>query len=265
MKQQFCDRRNNVAVFPNLSHLKKIYGTLRKTNKNDHKSNMSVLPGEQMNRIETFVAAAFAFAVSMLVISVDAIPSNFAELQAAAKNIPAFAASFAILAWIWHEHASWCRKYGLEDSRTIFLSCLLVFLVLVYIYPLRLMMQGLMGFLSQGWIPFDMDFEAIWQVRFLFGFYAVGFFMLCLTFAGLFAHATHKAAEVGLSEAETQVAKTEAIIWLSGASICILALALCIFVPSKWIGYTGFTYFLLFPQNYILRKIILKKPTFNVT
>lgn len=220
---------------------------------------MSALPGEQMNRIETFVAAAFAFAVSMLVISVDSIPSNFEELQSAAKNIPAFAASFAILAWIWHEHASWCRKYGLEDTRTIVLSCLLVFLVLVYIYPLRLMMQGLMGFLSQGWFPFDMDFEATWQVRFLFGFYAVGFLLLSLTFAGLFHHAAQKAAEIGLSDEETRVAKTEAIIWLSGASVCVLALLLCILVPSNWIGYTGFTYFLLFPQNFILREKVLKK------
>lgn len=220
---------------------------------------MSKLPGEHINRIETFVAAAFAFAVSMLVISVDSIPGNFEELQSAVKNIPAFAASFAILAWIWHEHASWCRKYGLEDTRTIVLSCLLVFLVLVYIYPLRLMMQGLMGFLSQGWFPFEMDFQAVWQVRFLFGFYAVGFLLLSLTFAGLYFHAAKSAEQIPLTEEQAHVAKTEANMWLSSASICIIALLLCILVPARWIGYTGFTYFLLFPQNYILRAMILKR------
>lgn len=219
---------------------------------------MSKLPGEQMNRIETFVAAAFAFAVSMLVISVDSIPGNFEELQNAAKNIPAFAASFAILAWIWHEHASWCRKYGLEDTTTVFLSCLLVLLVLVYIYPLRLMMQGLMGFLSQGWFPFDLNFQAVWQVRFLFGFYAVGFFMLSLTFSGLYAHAVKKAADIPLPDDEIQVARTEAKIWLSTASVCIIAFTLCLVVPPDYIGFTGFTYFLLFPQNYFLRDRLLR-------
>ncbi|MCC2607331.1 TMEM175 family protein [Planctobacterium marinum] len=219
---------------------------------------MSEFRGDSMSRIETFVAAAFAFAVSMLVISVDSIPSTFAELQDAAKHIPAFAASFAILAWIWHEHATWCRKYGLEDNKTIFLSCLLVFLVLVYIYPLRLMMQGLMGFVSQGWFPFNMDFKAVWQVRFLFGFYAVGFFMLSLTFAGLYAHAASMAKEIQLTEDEGFIAKTEAWLWLSSASICVLALVLAIFVPTKWIGFTGFTYFLLFPQNYILKDKLIK-------
>ena len=219
---------------------------------------MNKLPGEHMNRIETFVAAAFAFAVSMLVISVDAIPSTFEELQSAAKNIPAFGASFAIIAWIWHEHASWCRTYGLEDRRTIFLSCLLVFLVLVYIYPLRLVMQGLMGFLTQGWVPFDLDFQAVWQVRFLFGFYAVGFLLLSLTFAALFFHAASKAKEIPLTEEEVCIARAEALVWISTASICILAFTLCILVPSNWIGYTGFTYFLLFPQNSIVRSKMLK-------
>ena len=99
--------------------------------------------GESMTRIEAFVAAAFAFAVTMLVISLDEMPANFDELVTATKQIPAFAASCASIIWIWYTHAIWSRRYGLEDGTSIFLSGCLIFLVLIYIYPLRLMMQGL--------------------------------------------------------------------------------------------------------------------------
>lgn len=213
--------------------------------------------GEGMNRIETFVAAAFAFAVSMLVISVDSIPSNFVELKQAAMDIPAFAASFAIMTWIWHEHAMWCKKFGLEDARSVMLSCLLVFLVLVYIYPLRLMMQGLFGFLSGGLLPFNMEFEAVWQVRFLFGFYALGFLLLSLTFTGLYNHVLKNAGMLDLSEVEHKTTKTEVFVWLGAASISFVALVLAIVTPVKWLGFTGFIYFLLFPLNFIIRA---KKP-----
>ena len=49
-----------------------------------------ILRGENMTRIETFVDAAFAFAFTMLVISIDFIPKSPTELLALSSDIPAF-------------------------------------------------------------------------------------------------------------------------------------------------------------------------------
>ena len=49
--------------------------------------------GEQVTRLETFVDAAFAFAVTLLVVSFDAMPSSFAELYDALRRLPAFLAA----------------------------------------------------------------------------------------------------------------------------------------------------------------------------
>ncbi|MDQ2701254.1 MAG: TMEM175 family protein [Pseudomonadota bacterium] len=57
--------------------------------------------GREVTRIETFVDAAFAFAVTLLVISFDAIPDSAQALVQALKGVPAFAASFALLAMLW--------------------------------------------------------------------------------------------------------------------------------------------------------------------
>src|SRR5205809_4015396 len=46
------------------------------------------LRGMQMTRLETFIDAAFAFAISMLVIAAQQIPDNIVALLAAFKNVP---------------------------------------------------------------------------------------------------------------------------------------------------------------------------------
>ncbi len=95
--------------------------------------------GLQVTRLEAFVDAAFAFAVTMLVISVDSIPDSIQALVVALKSIPAFAVSFAMIAMFWSAHARWSRRYGLDDRASTVLSLVLVFLVMIYVYPLRLL------------------------------------------------------------------------------------------------------------------------------
>jgi hypothetical protein len=47
------------------------------------------LRGSAMTRLETFIDAAFAFAVTMLVIAAQRIPDDIETLLAAFKNVPA--------------------------------------------------------------------------------------------------------------------------------------------------------------------------------
>jgi len=63
--------------------------------------------GLDMTRIEVFVDAAFAFAVTMLVISFDAIPTSYAEVMLAIKGIPAFIIAVVQLDEDKNQHDSW--------------------------------------------------------------------------------------------------------------------------------------------------------------
>ncbi len=65
------------------------------------------LRGLEVTRLDTFIDAAFAFVLTLLVISFDEIPSNYAEMMAAVKRIPAFVASFALLMMFWLPHRRW--------------------------------------------------------------------------------------------------------------------------------------------------------------
>src|SRR3989440_9506672 len=59
------------------------------------------LRGMEMTRLETFIDAAFAFAISMLVIAAQQIPDNIQALLAAFKNVPTFICSIAVLGIYW--------------------------------------------------------------------------------------------------------------------------------------------------------------------
>lgn len=91
------------------------------------------------SRLDNFTDAAFAFAVSLLVIGGAGAPQDFEGLARALGDIPAFAFGFAIVLMFWFAHVRYRRMRGDGDWRSLLLTLLLVFLVLIYIQPLRAM------------------------------------------------------------------------------------------------------------------------------
>ena len=54
-----------------------------------------------VSRLEGFSGAVFGFAITLLAVSL-VVPSTFDELLRSLAGVPAFAASFALLASIWY-------------------------------------------------------------------------------------------------------------------------------------------------------------------
>ena len=94
------------------------------------------LRGDEVIRIEAFSDAVFAFAVTLLIVSLE-VPKSFAELMETMKGFFAFGISFLFLMLIWFGHNIFFRRYALDDVRTIFLNGCLLFIVLFYVYPLK--------------------------------------------------------------------------------------------------------------------------------
>src|SRR4026208_1612415 len=90
----------------------------------------------EVSRIEGFSDAVFAFAVTLLVVSLE-VPHTFDELWLAMHQFLAFAICFALLFQVWWRHFNFFRRYGLEDAPTIVLTGVLLFVVLFYVYPLK--------------------------------------------------------------------------------------------------------------------------------
>src|SRR5881227_3748402 len=108
------------------------------------------LRGIEMTRLETFIDAAFPFAISMLVIAAQQIPDNIVALLAAFKNVPTFICSIAVLGIFWRGHWLWSRRYVLEDGVSILISWAMIVTILIFIYPLKAIFGAMWNFLSDG-------------------------------------------------------------------------------------------------------------------
>src|SRR6185503_6102623 len=130
------------------------------------------LRGMQMTRLETFIDAAFAFAISMLVIAAQQIPDNVQKLLSAFKNVPTFICSIAVLGIFWRGHWLWSRRYGLEDGASILISWGMIVTILIFIYPLKAIFGSMWYLLSSGQIgqPFSLHTTES-QARAIFAIY----------------------------------------------------------------------------------------------
>lgn len=188
--------------------------------------------GEQVTRLETFVDAAFAFAMTLLVVSFDAMPSSFAELYDALRRLPAFLAGFAILALFWHGHHRFSRNFGLEDGTIVFLSLALVAATMFYVYPLRMVMSAAMGFFTGGWAPSEFRVRDMTEFRLIFVIYGVGFAVLASIIAWMNAHALRKADQLQLDAAERLAARAEVVAHLVLTGCAMLSIVLALAIPE---------------------------------
>ena len=203
----------------------------RLTTKNGYR-----LRGESMTRIEVFSDAAFAFAVTMLVISLSSIPQNYHELITAVHRIPSFAASFAVMMLIWLTHRRWSQRFGLDDGVSTFLTLALIFVVLVYVYPLKLIMDLMFYAFSQRWFPADFRVSSTSEVASLVAIFSLGFFMIALIQLGLYRRAQSKADDLCLNALEQLLIRKEILIWGVQATIALLVSLIALIFMSS-IGY----------------------------
>src|SRR5437763_8755482 len=133
------------------------------------------LRGMQITRLETFIDAAFAFAITMLVIAAQQIPDDIETLLTAFKNVPVFVASIIVLGIFWRGHWLWSRRYGLEDGISIFISWAMIATILIYMYPLKAIFGSMWFLLNSVRVCHTLGAHSESQMGSLFAVFAVGF------------------------------------------------------------------------------------------
>lgn len=201
-----------------------------------------------MTRMETFTDAAFAFAVSLLVLSNDPFES-FSDLRDAMANAPAFAFSMCILLIFWIGHRTFSRRYGLEDAFTIAMSWMFVLVLLLYVFPLHFV--GLTFYTWVLWqttgvvVPNAPAFNAATDLHTLFAIYASGFSLLSLILAAMFSHAYRVSGRLGLNDLERHDTWGSICEWTVIGGCGALSLALALLLPPSILGIPGWAYMVL--------------------
>lgn len=205
--------------------------------------------GKEVTRLEVFVDAAFAFAVTLLVISIDTIPDSVDDLIQALKGAPAFGLSLVMIALFWSAHARWSRRYGLDDALTTVVSMAFVFFVLLYVYPLKMLFATFCGWISGGWLPMGVRIAGANDILRMFALYAAAFVSLSLCLASLYANAWRQRDALALDAFERERTLGEMAAFLYFAMIGLLSLLLALGLPDDsppWVtSLPGMVYFLL--------------------
>ncbi len=130
----------------------------------------------KISRIEAFSDAIFAFAATLLVVSVG---SEESSLQINWLRFLSFGVSFFALAGLWSVHYNYFRRTKYLDNWIIALNCILLFLVLYYIFPLRSLINSWTGNL----ILDRNQFSALFQL------YSLGFMLIFACYALIYLRA----------------------------------------------------------------------------
>ena len=210
------------------------------------------LRGHEIQRIEGFSDAVLAFAMTLLVVSLE-VPRTFAELLETMNGFVAFALAFALLLRIWFLQYQWFRRYGLEDGFVITLNGALLFVVLFFVYPLKF----LFGFLVRHFtgqetrilMPDGSLHPAIADsdMRTLMIVYGLGYIALFGAFWLLYNHAWRRRDRLELNEIErydTLSTMYEAAI---NAGVALLSVLIALLADYHYAGIAGLIYMLLAP------------------
>jgi uncharacterized membrane protein len=191
--------------------------------------------GEDITRLEGFSDAVFAFAVTLLVVSLE-VPKTFHELMEAMRGFAAFGVCFALLVDVWFNHYRYFRRYGLQDAWSVFLNCVLLFFVLFYVYPLKFLF--VMLFSGGG----EIDAE---QARTLFIIYGLGYAGVFLVFALLYRHAWTVREVFKLNAIELLKTRQSMVDHVAMVIVGLVSALLAFSLPAGLVGLAGYFYFVI--------------------
>ena len=199
--------------------------------------------GGEITRLEGFTDAVFAFAVTLLVVSLE-VPHTFEELLAAMKGFFAFAICFTILTQVWYSHYKFSRRYGLQTLYTIVLNAALIFVVLFYVYPLKFLFTLAVGSLSGArTVPIEQLTHMVkttHQLSQLWLIYSAGVITVYGLFALLYHYAYTKRHALELNEFESLSTRNAVIHYAGLACVGVIVSIAALVLPSAYVGYAGF-------------------------
>lgn len=198
----------------------------------------------EVARIEGFSDAVFAFAITLLVVSLE-VPKSFEELLHTMRGFPAFAISFALLFQIWWRHYRFFRAYDLEDGTVIGLTGFLLFVVLFYVYPLKFVWALVVSQFQRDQ-AISMTPE---QGPLLMVIYGAGVVAVFATLALLYLHAYRRRGALELTAIEAADTRIETLRNAAIAAIGTLSVALAL---VGLVQASGFVYFSIGLSEWLL-------------
>ncbi|MCB9883760.1 MAG: DUF1211 domain-containing protein [Planctomycetes bacterium] len=189
--------------------------------------------GGNVSRIEGLSDGVFALAIALL--AFGNVPRDGAGITRFFQEVPAFAACFLFVIWVWWYHYKFFRRYGLQDFVTVILNSVLLFVVLFFINPLGyvanlVITRQMLGVVVPGADPGFGDPRVIlW--------YASGFTLLFVCFLGLNVNAWRHRSVLELDAVERCLAVTAIGEQVLNVSVGVASIVLAVLGQYPYAGW----------------------------
>jgi uncharacterized membrane protein len=219
------------------------------------------LRGTQITRVEGFSDSVFAIAITLLIFA-NQVPKNYALIRESMQDIIPFGLCITLLISLWYAHFGFFVRYGLEDAKTVAWNTVFLFLLLIYVFPLKFLTTFLYEvyrwLFIRWWVDPDFKSERLGEM-FDYGdmpelmiFYSSGIAAIYLVLMMMYRHALALKSSLELSERELFETKMSIRNLLVMAIVPIISVAM-VFIGGAQKGpmYAGFAYFLYFPFIFV--------------
>ncbi|BBB66163.1 hypothetical protein UNDYM_1910 [Undibacterium sp. YM2] len=199
-----------------------------------------------LHRLEGFSDAVFAFAVTLLVVSLE-VPKSAHELFHLMHGFIAFGVAFVLLMVLWYQHGKFFKRFPLTDLWMISLNTALLFVILLYVYPLKFLFASL--FDSWIWRANNDNFSSVSEIRQLMAIYGAGIIAVNFVFFLMHKHAWRLREKFNLdfeqlTELQSDMGGNLVNMAVAGLSVLIVA------VSNDKGTWSGFIYCLLGPLHW---------------
>jgi uncharacterized membrane protein len=177
----------------------------------------------ETSRLLAFSDGVFALSATLLVVTLGEVPGSYDELTDAVARFPAFALAFAALVSLWWNHREFFAAYPVGDGPTVVLNSLLLLVVLLYVYPLKLLAEVVAErFLGAGTDVTAGMGEA--EIRGLYLVFGAAVLAVTVLLAALHVRAWLLRQELRLDELGRFELRQETLVYATIAGIALLSM-----------------------------------------
>jgi len=182
-------------------------------------------------RLDAFVDGAFAFSVTLLAIGSNPAMQSFDDVISRFAHVPAFGLSLLVILSFWWAHRQFSAFVINDDAVSNAISIFIMFLVMIFVFPLSFLSEAFLHWLSEGALPGRGLIAS--EMKGIYLLFGAGYGLMSAAYVLLYWHVMNGRVRLRVPNALLPAAKSRRNNWLLCVLAAIISVILSIVTPIE--------------------------------